>query len=443
MRPDARVLHRPYDDRFVVSLALFIRLVLVVVCSLQSSSGLVLVVDDTQSYIEPATEILASGRFETDSQPEIFRTPGYPLLLALGMALGPVELVTLVLQIVLSVLTTWLTYRLAIEVTQRRLVAVTAASLYALEPLSILYTSILLTETLFTTFFVGFAYLMARAVRELRNSDVVIAAILLVAATYIRPVTIYLPILCAVLLISVAVRTTTPSIRRGVIAALTLLFVSYAGIFPWIARNHFVSHYTGFSTVADVNLFYYHALEIRAQNEGATLKELQQREGWGNESVLLMRRPDFARLNPGERISRLRKEALTILRNHPLQTIVMWAKGSLRTLFGSGAGTFIQRIPRLGELPRRPTVVTLNVILLPPLPIIYALALFGVVAPSLHREHRWLFVILTVYFVLVSGGITGYSRFRLPLIPIFSILAAHGATIVYEKLRLRWVPSLR
>ena len=43
---------------------------------------------DTGSYVVPARELLARGTFTARGEPELLRTPGYPLFLLPGMWLG-------------------------------------------------------------------------------------------------------------------------------------------------------------------------------------------------------------------------------------------------------------------------------------------------------------------------------------------------------------------
>src|SRR5690349_19873741 len=78
-------------------------------------------------------------------EPEIGRGPGYPLLLALGLVLGHVTAMTIVLQMVLSVASVYLVCRLALSVTEDAKVARIAATLYAVEPLSVMYCGFLLS----------------------------------------------------------------------------------------------------------------------------------------------------------------------------------------------------------------------------------------------------------------------------------------------------------
>src|SRR5438477_10677527 len=106
---------------------------------------------DTITYVAPAQGILSSGTFSVRGEPEIARTPGYPLFLVPGLLLGQLEAVTITLQIGLSALTVWGVFVLARRLfPQDRRTASIAAMLYALEPLSVIYSSILLTESLFT-----------------------------------------------------------------------------------------------------------------------------------------------------------------------------------------------------------------------------------------------------------------------------------------------------
>jgi hypothetical protein len=57
---------------------------------------------DTIEYLAPARELLSYGTFTVDKIADIIRTPGYPLLLTIGLCVGKVEIVTILLQILLS-----------------------------------------------------------------------------------------------------------------------------------------------------------------------------------------------------------------------------------------------------------------------------------------------------------------------------------------------------
>ena len=70
---------------------------------------------DTGSYVSAAKSLIESQSFSIDGQPEIFRTPGYPLLLIPGILVGRIVFVTIGLQILISCLTVAIVFKLALE----------------------------------------------------------------------------------------------------------------------------------------------------------------------------------------------------------------------------------------------------------------------------------------------------------------------------------------
>src|ERR1700719_117759 len=136
--------------RFVLGLALFLRALFPVSGYLYTRDATIFYTPDTASYIVPARELVTHHRFFSDGAPELIRTPGYPLLLTAGLLLGRLELATIVLQILLNCLTVYMVYRTAGLLFESERIALIAASLYAIDPLSILFSSLLSTETLFT-----------------------------------------------------------------------------------------------------------------------------------------------------------------------------------------------------------------------------------------------------------------------------------------------------
>ena len=145
--------------------ALLLRALLPIVVLLLNGESQAFHAPDTSGYILLAKQLLSSGSFGGTS-PELIRTPGYPLLMILGLSLGSLELVTIVLQILLSTATVALVYGVGRLIFVDRTSALLAAGLAAIEPLSILYTSMLLSEVLFTFLVTLSLYLMLRAMGD-------------------------------------------------------------------------------------------------------------------------------------------------------------------------------------------------------------------------------------------------------------------------------------
>ena len=236
---------------------------------------------DTDSYLSTATSLVEEGRFAQNGVAEIRRTPGYPLLLAVGVLAGRPEAVTITLQILIGMLSVYGVYALA-----RRLltfgrpwdsrVASLAALLYALDPLSVFYSSVLLSETLFTALFIGHLYGMIRYLETRSPHFVGMAALFAAAATYVRPVAYFLPLVEAGLLLGYAVFGERRLTGR-VVPVVLLVVISMTPIALWQARNFVQTGYRGFSSIRDQNLYFYLGASALAASEGRPYAEVRGR----------------------------------------------------------------------------------------------------------------------------------------------------------------------
>jgi 4-amino-4-deoxy-L-arabinose transferase-like glycosyltransferase len=113
-------------------------------------------------------------------------------------------------------------------------VALTAAALYALEPLSVMYSSILLSETLFATMVVWALVLLVDAVGRDRRGTLVAGTALLAASAYVRPVSYFLPLPLLGLIGGYAAVTRRPRllVAAGVAACVAIIVIG-----PWLVRN--------------------------------------------------------------------------------------------------------------------------------------------------------------------------------------------------------------
>ena len=193
-RRDAGVVH--LSIWYVLGLALFLRTLLPIVGYLYTRD--VTIFDSHPSYVVPARELITNHRFFSNGAPEIVRTPGYPLLLTAGLLLHRLELVTILLQILLSCFTVYMVYRTAQLWFKRTEPSIIAAALYAIEPLSILYTSQLLTETLFAALVMVWLYFLSRYVNQHLLRDLLVSGVALAASVYVRPIGYFLPVIIAV-----------------------------------------------------------------------------------------------------------------------------------------------------------------------------------------------------------------------------------------------------
>jgi hypothetical protein len=276
--------------------------------------------DDTFSYLEPGRNLLLHGRFFADGVPDLLRTPGYPLFLAVT-SLGGLS-VAAVANVLLSVFSVILVWRLGRTVSGDSRVALGAAWIFAFEPVSITFSVFLLSETLFLTLFLLSLERLTAFLDGGRLPVLAAAGVWLAAATFVRPVTYYLPVALALGLFFVLARV--PRLRWKAPAVLLI------SVLPWLAawqmRNWMETGYQGFTSVTDINLYYFCAAKVTAEVQHRNYFDLRRElgydggRGYGQQAYLyqpyLALHPEQATWNQAQRLAFIHSEATGIIRQH-------------------------------------------------------------------------------------------------------------------------------
>src|ERR1039458_5064242 len=150
---------------------------------------------DTSSYLIPGRNLLLHGSFVADGVPDLLRTPGYPLFLAITSLAG--LLAAALANVILSVFSVILVWKLGKTVCDNNRIALGAAWIFAFEPVSFTYSSVLVSESLFLALFLLSLERLVVFPRGRRLPVLVAAGLWLAAATFVRPVTYYLPLALA------------------------------------------------------------------------------------------------------------------------------------------------------------------------------------------------------------------------------------------------------
>ncbi|MGB2985897.1 MAG: glycosyltransferase family 39 protein [Phycisphaerae bacterium] len=150
--------------------------------------------NDSSTYDLPARSLLKTGRLAVEpdapDSPMIIRTPGYPCFIALVyLVFGESHVAVGLVQIVLSALTIVMVYYIS-RVLWDSTAAITAATLFSLDVVSLVSSLYLLTETLFTFFLtasVGAGVLLGLA-RWGRMRWAFLSGLLLALTILVRPI---------------------------------------------------------------------------------------------------------------------------------------------------------------------------------------------------------------------------------------------------------------
>jgi hypothetical protein len=329
-----------------------------------------------------------------------------------------------------------------------------AAWIFAFEPLSVVNSNILLSETLFLALFLLSLERIAMYFRGRRLPVLAAAGLCLAAATFVRPVTYYLPIALAGGLFLVLARV--KGLRWKAPAVLLI------SVLPWLAawqiRNWAETGYTGFSSVSDLNLYYFIAPDVEAQVEHRSYTNLRGELGYGcalgcGERFYLYSRylalhPEQTAWSQGQRLAFMHSEALGVIRPHLSIYLRQCFQHLLVALFGPGAGAFGNLLhpeesermshliaymgPVAGEITLAktyPWIAAEKAAFVALLLGLYLFAARGIFRGGMHRACLWLLLGTSIYFFAVSaavGGAGAGARYRLPVMPAVCILAAAG-----------------
>jgi len=412
----------------------------------------VLTQPDTGTYLQPGRNLLLHGSFVADGVPDLLRTPGYPIFLALFSLAGPVA--AALANVILSVFSVLLVWRLARTVFDDERVALGAAWIFAFELISVVSSVVLMSETLFVVLFLLSMGQLAQFLHSRQLRAIVAAGLWLAAATFVRPFSYYLAIALALGLFVVLARL--PGLRWKAPAVLLL------SVLPWLAvwqlRNKVETGYGGFTSAADLFFYFFVAPEVTAKVENKHFADVRKDLGYvefanhnGQDYLYqpyLAAHPEQVGWNQAQRLAYMHSEANRVLRAHPGIYLRSCFTGLVKVVFDPGT-TFLDRLLSKPDPAQHPGdlqdkgVVRWGIALVKSHPWLmveraafglvllglYFFAARGVVHGGMQTSCLLLLLGTSLYFFAVSAtvGLNGAEvRYRLSVMPFVCIFAAAG-----------------
>jgi 4-amino-4-deoxy-L-arabinose transferase-like glycosyltransferase len=377
---------------------------------------------DSVEYDRLGWNLVAHGEYSlaeaAPRTPDLTRTPVFPLFVACCYWIGGHQpAVAVAAQLVLSVLTLGVLYVLGRRFFDA-LTALAATALLAFDPLSIRYGTLLLSETLFTLLFYSSLFCVVASLRQPRPVWMAASILLTGLAVLCRPIALLWPLALLLIFALVAWREKRcyPLLHYGL-----FLVGAYAIVSTWVVRNGRVGGVAVLSTVQGINLYYYRAAVVVADQQDLSLGDAQRllRDR-------LQEKVEAEHLEYSQEYGLMEKWGLEISGAAP--------KHYLRAHLQGMARMFLPQKPRVALLGWCSSAIYWGewLFLVP----VYALAVVGLVA-GLRGPDRLAVLLLSgvvVYFALLSGP-EAYSRFRVPVMPALSLLAGAGLACTA---RLRW-----
>lgn len=407
---------------------------------------------DSGGYHWLATNLIQFHRFGSPSETgdwtlEVNRVPGYPAFLAaVYTVFGPLPEAAILAQVLVSILTVALAYRLG-KMWGGPLVGALTALLVSVDVGSIIYANQLMTETLFNCVFLAGMVAWSAMMKRGRWQYGLLGGLLLGLGTLVRPVLLYWSAAASLLPLLYG-GSLKQRMQRVFAITLTLVLV----VAPWMARNHAVTGRMELSTIQGFNLLYYNVAKLRAVQQGVpyqTIRDQLQEE-------TLLETSESMRQEPGEMAAYYSQKAMDEIRANWLDYAQVHLKGSLLFFVVPTAGTVARALGwvrsgtgLLTNITNRGLVGswesfqafrqqlsqsssddwlffgTIGYELL-----YLALLNLGAVWGAIKclRDRRWDVLLLAVavigYFAAITGPVSYDARYRTPVAPFLALLAA-------------------
>ena len=441
---------------FVLGLALFLRALLPILGYCYTRDVTIFYTPDTASYVVPAHELVVHHRFFSDGSPEIIRTPGYPLLLTAGLLLGRLELVSITLQILLSCFTVFMVYRTALLLFEREEIAIIAAGLYAIDPLSISFASLLAAGTPFTAVVMVGVYFLVRYLRRQSLGDLLVSAAALAASVYIRPIGYFLPMIIAPGLAVWALFTHRQNKIRILCYACAFVIVSVGLTGLWQVRNKVETGYSGFSAVGSDNMYFISAASVLAAQQHLPYYEMRDRLGNQDQRVYFQEHPEQKTWSVAERVNYMNHAGEHVLLGSPFTYARIYFDGLVRATFDPASTEYLRFFnlyPKesellavdvdKGDITTTETLVVnpllfWSIVVMLPLQIMYlSCACITLCSRTILDPAILAAAFIVGYYMVIAGGPGDWGRFRHPAMPIICMLAGYGLSLVWSRARLQ------
>jgi len=397
---------------------------------------------DSYTYLTPALNLLEHGAFlNRHKEPEIDRTPGYPVFLMAIMSLVGKEVDGQDLQKILITQTLFLSWSVVIVYWLARrilppVMAFTGSLLAAFSPWGAVWAGLCLTEGLYI-FVLAAIFLLMKLVEETSQVSRAILGIAVVglltgAAVLVRPLWPLVLLVAGALVMQYGPR------RKGVWILLTVMMITATvPLILWKTRNVQEAHFHGLSNNGGKTTWRYLAARVTGQIEGRD-QEIISAEHVREESEW--------RLSTQEADNERWRRAIGIFREYPVLTAYSFARSVVEHI--------LHPMPYGITTPAK-LYLSGDYWVLAPLWVGYfllwggylSLACFGLWHASDGKgdngtiDRGWLVTLLGISLLLtLASGVSygGGSRMRISLELIIPLLAGVGLIRL-----LRSVPGLR
>lgn len=383
---------------------------------------------DSEGYLGLAAALSGSGVFALPGPggaalTETFRTPGYPLFLALlGLLPGSLVLNAAAAQTLLGGLTAVFAWKWF-----RRLAgpcgAAFALLFFSLDYVSLMHTPLVIAEALQMALLLPAAAFTWKAMHEDSAGAAAGSGALWALVSFVKPVTLYFPLAAA------------PFLWKRKKQLFLFLLLAYSIPLAWSWRNYARTGYFTYSSIGGVILLKYSAGRVEALRTGKSFGETYP-------ALLAAAEGDYP--SDAARSAAYARRALPIIKEHPVLTL----RYLLRDFMSTVGGTGMEMLPQALALPAPqaqaggPGSGTLALLRAYPalwplqagymifLAVLYAAFALGLRAlVQAGRRPAAAFLLVSVLYLFAMASTNGYYRYRIPA----TLFLAAGAAFAFAR----------
>jgi 4-amino-4-deoxy-L-arabinose transferase-like glycosyltransferase len=407
------------------------------------------ILPDSEKYIIYAENIMEGKGFSLQKDPpyapSAFNTPLYPLFIAtIYKIFGKNVLIVAFIQIIFSTLTVLLTYYLGRYFFSEK-IAYYGSLLFAFGLGPIVYSILLLTETLFTLLLLAGILCLFMYSSHNETKWIIFAGVLIGLSILCRPIALFLPVILAIILFLLFLNS-----YRNIYISILIFLVSVACIItPWVIRNYRSLGVANVSIISSYNLLFYNATALKADIEN--LKQSAVRTDFRNRINEECIKENCIN-DEGKQVKMYYEWGKKIILSNPYRYMFIHLKQNLNSLLPAVNDFFeVLGIVQGG----RDTLSVLNqkgitaaisqyfgeriwlLWIMTPLIIllvfIYTASIAGTI--FLISQRKWFelaLLLVPIIYLLILPGPASQPRFRLPAMPYISLLAGIGILNVLQ-----------
>ncbi|MEO8678755.1 MAG: glycosyltransferase 87 family protein [Vicinamibacterales bacterium] len=386
---------------------------------------------DSADYLAQAHALVSDGAANNaKGLPDTVRTPGYPLFLAVFFAAQLGIRAAVAVQHVIWIALTLATVLVCWRWSGHRVAAVAAGFVMAVDLPGVEAANLVLTETVSAALLLGVAWQVATLAGAEDNKVIarsIAAGVLIGVTALVRPIAALLgvPIALAIFLIA--------SRRWRAVAATATLIASLVLPAIWTARNYRATGVATFSSISAINLLLFRAAGTLAIRDPGGLDanfpaRRRQLEALACDDAVAEYGRPCAEISTTLLAARYSRLAIPIILHDPWAYTLVSARALVMIVLGGGATTLARAI-QVSEGTARLLCLAYTV----------PLALSAIAGLGFWwRRNRgvfWLLSLPVFYMIVTALGPEAYSRFRVPVLPLYAMLSGGGVALAWERLR--------